>query len=121
MLIVGDNRDAADSPSLVLELAGYAVRVAYDGRRAVEVAREFQPAAALVDIGLPGDTDGYAVAGKLRQEPGLEGILLVAVTGYGRAEDVDRARAAGFDRHVTKPADTDLIRRLLAGAPGWRR
>ncbi len=114
VLVVDDNKDAADTLALVLQLAGHRTRTAGDGPQALAAAREFRPEAALVDIGLPGDLDGYEVARRLRQEPGMEGMLLVAVTGYGTAEDMARAREAGFDGHITKPADTNSVRRLLA-------
>jgi PAS domain S-box-containing protein len=113
VLVVDDNRDAADSLALVLQLAGHQTRTAGDGPQALAAAREFRPQSAFVDIGLPGGMDGYEVARRLRQEAGLEQMLLVAVTGYGTPEDVARAKEARFDHHVTKPADTDLVRRLL--------
>ncbi len=114
VLVVDDNRDAAESLALVLQLAGHETRTAGDGPQALVAAREFRPAAVLLDIGLPGPMDGYKVALRLREEPGLEAVLLVAVTGYGTPEDVARAREARFDRHITKPADPEQVRRLLA-------
>jgi CheY-like chemotaxis protein/two-component sensor histidine kinase len=114
VLVVDDNRDAADSLALVLQLAGHETRTAGDGPQALAAAREFRPEAVLLDIGLPGKMDGYEVARRLRQEPGLGGVLLVAVTGYGTPEDVARAREARFDHHVTKPADPALVQRLVA-------
>ncbi len=118
VLVVDDNRDAADSLALVLQLAGHETRTAGDGPEALAAAREFRPDAAFLDIGLPGGMDGYEVARRLRQEPGLEAALLVAVTGFGTPDDVAQARAARFDHHVTKPADPNLVRRLLAERRG---
>jgi signal transduction histidine kinase/ActR/RegA family two-component response regulator len=114
VLVVDDNRDAAESLAMVLELAGYEVRTAGDGERALAVAREFRPEAVLLDISMPGALDGYAVARRLRQDPGMEGALLVAITGYGTPEDVARARDAGFDSHLAKPADPAQVKDLLA-------
>jgi PAS domain S-box-containing protein len=116
VLVVDDNVDAADSLALLLQTTGHEVRTAYDGRQALAAAREFRPQAVLLDVGLPKGMDGHEVARRLRQEPGLESVLLVAMTGYGQPEDVQRARDAGMDHHVTKPADPEEIQRLLAGA-----
>jgi CheY-like chemotaxis protein/anti-sigma regulatory factor (Ser/Thr protein kinase) len=113
ILLVEDNHDAAESLRTLLELAGYIVEVAGDGPTALAVARSFHPEVVLCDIGLPGDMDGYAVAGALSQ--GGDGRpYLIALSGYGQPADRERARKAGFDRHLTKPADPAALRRLLA-------
>jgi PAS domain S-box-containing protein len=114
VLVVDDNKDAAESLAVVLQLDGHQTRTAGDGPQALAAAREFLPEAVFLDIGLPGKMDGYEVARRLRQEPGVERALLVAVTGYGTPEDVARARQARFDHHITKPADPLLVQRLLA-------
>lgn len=114
ILVVDDNRDAASSLGLLLRMMGNSVRVAHDGWSALEVAREFQPTVALLDIGMPG-MNGYEVARKLRDEAALRGLVLVAVTGWGQEEDRRRSREAGFDYHLTKPAEIDALERLLAG------
>jgi signal transduction histidine kinase len=116
-LIIEDHRDAADSLRTLLELAGHEVEVAYDGQQGLEKVRWFRPEIVLCDIGLPNGMDGYAVARALRAEPELGPLRLVALSGYGQAEDQRRALEAGFDTHLTKPADPDGLRRLLAGLP----
>jgi PAS domain S-box-containing protein len=110
VLVVDDNADSAESLAAMVELLGHAAEVAYDGPSALEKARASRPDLVLCDIGLPG-MSGYEVARALRAE--LTGVRLVAVTGYGQAEDVRAAMQAGFDRHVTKPLDPRDVGRLL--------
>lgn len=110
VLVVDDHADAADALAEVLRHRGHEVRVAGDGPEAVRMADTFQPDAVLVDIGLPG-MDGYAVARELRRNG--RDCLLIAVTGYGRAEDRRRAHEAGFDHFLTKPLEIDELSRLL--------
>ncbi len=104
VLVVEDNADVAESLSLVLESFGHEVTVARNGPEAVDAARAQPPEIVLCDIGLPGGMDGYAVARALRAQQ-VQRMHLVAVSGYGQAEDKARAAAAGFDRHLTKPLD----------------
>ena len=94
---------------------GHEVAVANDGPGALTLAHSFKPDMALVDIGLPG-MDGYEVARRLRAASPDRDLYLTALTGYGREEDIRLARAAGFDEHLTKPADLDKLRRMLASA-----
>ncbi len=111
VLVVDDNHDAAESLADLVRTLGHSAEVAYDGPSAIEKARQWRPDVVLCDIGLPGMT-GYEVAQALRAEH--DGALrLVAVTGYAQAEDVEEARAAGFDAHVAKPPDAQSIERLL--------
>ena len=112
VLIVEDNRDAADSLQMLLELTGCEVAVAYTGPDGVERARTVKPDLVLCDIGLPG-LDGYEVARRIREEAAGKRPMLVALTGYGEEDDRRRAREAGFDHHFTKPADPKVIERLL--------
>ncbi|MBX9582471.1 MAG: CHASE3 domain-containing protein [Gemmataceae bacterium] len=112
VLIVEDNRDAADSLRMFLELTGSEVAVAYTGPDGVELARRAAPDLVLCDIGLPG-LDGYEVARRIRDEAAGKRPVLVALTGYGEEDDRRRAREAGFDHHFTKPADPAVIERLL--------
>jgi PAS domain S-box-containing protein len=119
VLIIEDNRDAADSLNEVLAFGGHEVTVAYDGHMGLERARAFQPEIALCDIGLPG-MDGYAVARAFRADHALREVYLVALTGYAMPEDIERARSAGFDRHITKPPELDQLDQLLAEAPVGR-
>jgi CheY-like chemotaxis protein len=114
VLVVDDNVDAADSLSVMLQMAGHEVRVVHEGTAVVEAAREFRPDVVLLDIGLPGGPTGYDLARQLRLEPGLEAVPLVAVTGYGREEDKERAQQAGFDAHLTKPAEPQMLLDLVA-------
>jgi signal transduction histidine kinase/ActR/RegA family two-component response regulator len=113
VLVVDDNRDAADSLALLLRMAGHAVDVCHDGPAAVAAAAANRPQLVLLDIGLPG-MDGYAVARQLRRLPELADTLLVALTGYGQAEDVRRSHEAGFDHHLVKPADPEALVGLFA-------
>jgi CheY-like chemotaxis protein len=114
VLVVDDNQDAAETFADLLRLEGHEVRVAADGRSALEEARRFRPEVAFCDIGLPGDLDGYALGRALRAEPGLEHALLVAMTGYAAEEDRQRSREAGFDLHFAKPARIDAVTAALA-------
>jgi PAS domain S-box-containing protein len=112
ILVVDDNRDAADACAALLELSGHHVQTAYTGRRALELAQSFRPHALLLDIGLP-DLDGYQLAAKIRTAPWGRGIILIAVTGWGQEEDRRRAFDAGFDHHLTKPIAAETVESLL--------
>lgn len=114
VLVTDDNVDSADSLAMLLRLEGHEVRTAHDGPQALEAARAFRPHVVFLDIALPKGMDGHEVARRLRREPGLEKMVLVAMTGYGQPEDRARAETAGMDHHVTKPADPAAIHRLLA-------
>jgi PAS domain S-box-containing protein len=113
VLLVEDNADAAESLVMLLELLGHRVRVVNDGHAALEAARANVPDVMLVDIGLPG-MDGYELARRVRQDVKLRQAVLVALTGYGRDEDRKRALAAGFDDHLVKPVNADVLRGLVA-------
>ena len=113
VLIVDDNEDAANSLAMILELSGHETASVYTAVDALQRAAAFRPDVVLLDIGLPG-MDGYEVAQKIRELPGLRDIRLVAVTGYGRSDDRLRARDAGFDDHLTKPVEFALLERTLA-------
>src|SRR5262249_20508531 len=106
VLVVDDNHDAADSLAMLLRLMGQGVRVAYEGPAALSQAQEFQPELVFLDIGMPG-MDGYQVAKQLRGQPCSTNMVLVAVTGWGQQEDRHRAREAGFDGHMVKPAEPE--------------
>ena len=113
VLVVEDNADARDTLISLLELKGHRVRGAADGRTALDsIARE-RPDVAFVDIGLP-DVDGYAIAREVRGRPGMESVVLVALTGYGQPDDQAEALSAGFDLHVTKPIAADHLDRVLS-------
>jgi two-component system CheB/CheR fusion protein len=117
VLVVEDNEDAAETLRMFLELEGHAVEVAGDGDDALSKSATFVPDVVLCDIGLPGK-DGYEVARAIRHEGRAAEAVLVAVTGYAGPEDVRRAAEAGFDHHVPKPADMDVVRDILASAAG---
>jgi signal transduction histidine kinase/ActR/RegA family two-component response regulator len=112
ILVADDNRDAADSLSLVLELAGHEVYTAHDGQQALAAAREHHPRVAILDIGMP-DMSGYDVASAIRREPWGGGAYLLAVTGWGQSEDKERARRAGFNEHLTKPVDPERLEKII--------
>jgi CheY-like chemotaxis protein len=114
ILVVDDNVDAVESLALLLELSGHEVHRAYEGSRALELARALHPEIALLDLGLPG-LDGYAIARALRADPATAHMTLVALTGYGQPADRERSRAAGFDAHLVKPVDFDELQALVGG------
>src|SRR5215469_15664611 len=112
ILVVDDNRDAADTCAMLLEASGHHVQTAYTGRQALELARVFRPHALLLDIGLP-DVDGYRLARQVRAAPHGRSVVLVAVTGWGQEQDRQRALDAGFDHHLVKPISADTVESLL--------
>lgn len=116
VLVIEDNRDSADSLKMLLEACGYDVTVAYSGWQGLAAARAVQPSVVLCDIGLPG-LDGFALAAALRQHPGTARARLIAVTGYGREQDRDRALASGFDIHLVKPVEPDSLLAQIAAPP----
>jgi CheY-like chemotaxis protein len=113
VLVVDDNVASADSLGLIVKLWGHESRVSHSGPEAIDEAKFFRPDVVLLDIGLPG-MDGYAVARALRSHPHLSGVVLIAMTGYGREEDRRRTRDAGFDEHLVKPLDLDALEGMLA-------
>jgi two-component system CheB/CheR fusion protein len=115
IVVVDDNADAAESIRLLLELAGHEVVSSCDAADGLEKIRSIHPQVVLCDIGLPGAMDGHAVARTLRGEAGFESTRLIALTAYGRPEDRERSRLAGFDLHLTKPVTFDDL--LIAIVP----
>ena len=112
VMVVDDNRDAADTLSLVLRMSGHEVFVGHSGKDALELGPRERPDAVILDIGMP-DMTGYDAARRIRREAWGRQVLLVAVTGWGQEDDKEKARAAGFDRHLTKPIDPDQLERML--------
>jgi PAS domain S-box-containing protein len=112
VLLVDDNRDAAVSLATVLKAGGYEVRVAYDGEEGVATAERFRPQVVLLDISLP-KLNGYAVARRLRAQPGGKEMVLIATTGWGQDDDRRRSFEAGFDHHMVKPIDPAALQNLL--------
>jgi CheY-like chemotaxis protein len=114
VLVAEDIPDAAEMMRIMVECMGHDVRVASDGVEAVAIAREFNPDIALLDIGMP-RMDGYEAARQIRAALGSR-VFLVALTGWGQEEDQRRALAAGFNRHVTKPAEPNVLEALIGVA-----
>jgi PAS domain S-box-containing protein len=112
MLIVDDNKDAAETMAMYQGLHGHVTRVVHTGPEAVSIAGEFLPEVILLDIGLPG-MDGYEVARQIRSMPEMRSVFIVALTGYGTDDDRERSKAAGFDEHLAKPADLNLLKGWL--------
>jgi PAS domain S-box-containing protein len=112
ILVADDNRDAADTCAALLELSGHHVQTAYSGRQALELAEDFRPHAAFLDIGLP-DLNGYELAKHIRGSGWGRRALLVAITGWGQSEDRRRAYEAGFDHHLAKPVAAEAIESVL--------
>ena len=112
ILVVDDNADAAHMLRSLLELRGHLVGVVYDGAAALSAAADLKPDVVFLDIGLP-DQSGFEVASALRRNEGMAQVTLVALTGWGAEQDSQRARDAGFDAHLTKPADFECVERLL--------
>jgi signal transduction histidine kinase/ActR/RegA family two-component response regulator len=113
VVIADDNRDAADSLKLLLELSGHDTFVAYNGQQALDVGSRERPLAFVLDVGMP-DMTGYEVARRIRQQAWGRAALLLAVTGWGQDDDKEKAKAAGFDRHFTKPVNPQQVEEVLA-------
>jgi PAS domain S-box-containing protein len=117
VLIIEDDEDAAEWLSIALSFHGHRLTIALDGATGIAKARELAPDVILCDIGLPGGLDGYAVARTLQQDAALGSTYRVALSGFTQPEDQARARAAGFDAHISKPPDVDALARMLAELP----
>ena len=112
ILVVDDNEFQAKTLAMLLELKGFDAQVVYDATSALNLVSEFIPQVALIDIGLP-DMTGYELAQRFRELPQLDGITLIAQTGWGRNEDRERAKQAGFDFHLIKPINHQLLEKIL--------
>jgi PAS domain S-box-containing protein len=119
ILVVDDNRDAADTLVMMLSLSGHETHLARDGAEAIERAEAVRPEAMLLDIGLPG-LNGYEVCRQLRARPWAAGVAIIAVTGWGQDADRRRSEGAGFDAHLVKPASLADVARALAEATAAR-
>ena len=115
VLVVDDNKNQVESIAMLLKILGCEVRAAHDGLSALEALKEFIPEFALIDIGLPG-IDGFELARRIRQVKEFNKITLIAQTGWGREEDREESRQAGFNYHLVKPLDFQLLERILTGA-----
>ncbi len=112
VLVVDDNEDAAAMLALLMQMSGHTTRIAHDGPQALTAAEDFRPDAVLLDIGLPG-IDGHEVARRLRRRPWGRELLLLAVTGWGQLPDRQASTDAGFDAHLVKPVDPDVLLQTL--------
>ena len=108
VLLVDDNVDAADTLEMLLGMDGFQVTTVYDGVAALVAAGDFSPDVVVMDIGMPG-MDGYDAARMMRQLPGGEAMVLIALTGWGQPADKSRASEAGFNHHLIKPVDYDTL------------
>ncbi len=114
ILVIGDDRDTAETTARFLETFGHDVRIALDGHEAIEIARRQRPGHLLLDLALPG-LDGYQVAARLRQELAVP-LVIIVVTGYGREEDRQLSRQSGIDHHLLKPIDLTALLSLLSSS-----
>ncbi len=112
VLVVDDNRDAAESLAMLLDVVGMETQIAHDGPSALAVMQTFRPSTVLLDVGMPG-MDGHEVARRIRQQPEFGAVQLIALTGWGQPDDRRRSRDAGFDHHLVKPVDMDALQSLL--------
>jgi PAS domain S-box-containing protein len=112
VLVVDDNQDSAESIALLLQFDGHQTRTAHDGPQALDMASSFRPDVILLDIGLP-NLGGYEVCRRLRQQPWTSNALIIAMTGWGQADDLRKSAHAGFDKHCVKPVDHDALTALI--------
>jgi signal transduction histidine kinase/CheY-like chemotaxis protein len=112
IVVADDNVDAVESLAMMLELLGHETRIAHDGAEALALAHDFRPEVMVLDIAMPG-LDGHDLARRIRAEPWGRGVLLIAASGWGQAEDKEESRAAGFDHHLVKPLQPEALDALL--------
>jgi CheY-like chemotaxis protein len=110
-MVIDDNRDAATTLTMLVEELGGTCRAAYDGESGIREVLHYRPDVVLLDIGMPA-LDGYETCHRIRRELG-EDVVIVAVTGFGQQEDKEQARQAGFDAHLTKPANPAALQQML--------
>jgi CheY-like chemotaxis protein len=115
ILVVDDNQDSADSLAMLLNMLGHEVKTANDGESALVTATEFRPDVAILDIGLP-KVNGYDLARQIREQPWGHDVVLVALTGWGQEQYRRRSAESGFNHHLTKPVEFDVLQRILAAA-----
>ena len=113
VVVNDDDRDVADSLAMLLDLLGCNVKTAYTGAVGASLVAEFQPTIVFLDLGMP-DMNGYETARRIRSEPAGQQAQLIALTGWGQDVDKKRTREAGFDRHLVKPADIDILEEIIA-------
>lgn len=113
IVVADDNVDTAHSLSLLFEALGHETKIAHNGVQALGIAHEFQPDAMVIDIGMPG-LDGHDLARRIRTEPWGKEVLLIAASGWGQEEDKEKSREAGFNLHLVKPVELEMLKGLLA-------
>ena len=116
VLIVDDNQDAATTLALILKLTGNESHTRFDGQAGVEAAESLRPQVVILDISMPG-MDGYQACRYIREQPWGKAMLLIALSGYGQADDIQRSIETGFDKHLVKPVDLPALKELLASVP----
>ncbi len=116
VLVVDDNQDAAEALATILSMSGHDTELAHDGMGAIAAAASFRPEVVFLDIGMP-SIDGHETARRIREQPWGKDMVLVALTGWGQAEDRRKSREAGFNHHLVKPADPTLVAELLSKLP----
>jgi CheY-like chemotaxis protein len=120
VVVIDDNKDAADTMAMLIEVLGGSARTANDGPSGIEAVNEFRPGIVFLDIGMP-SMDGYETCRRIRMQPFSRDIVIVALTGWGQPQDKARAMLAGFDVHLTKPVDPNAVEKLLSGGAGALR
>jgi len=115
VLVVDDNKDSAQTLAMMLKIMGNDVRTAHDGLEAIEKAQEYLPQVILLDLGMP-KLNGYDVCRRIREQSWGTSIVIIALTGWGQAEDRQRTKEAGFDHHLVKPVDVAKLKELLDAA-----
>ncbi len=113
ILVIEDNFDSAEVLQTFLEIHGHETTVCYDGLNGLETAKQTIPDLIICDISLSDDFDGYDVAKEIRRNEQLKSVFLIALSGYGRPEDKEKAKSAGFNAHLVKPTDFDALLHLI--------
>ena len=113
IVVIEDNFDSAEVLQTFLEIHGHQVTVRYTAEEGLTAVKQFLPDIVICDISLSDATDGYDIARKIKQSEALSSIFLIALSGYGRAEDKEKSKDAGFDEHLTKPTDFDYLLKLI--------
>lgn len=114
MLVVDDDEACAKTLMWTLEMLGYTAKTALDGQTAIKLAKDFRPDVILLDIGLPG-MNGYEICQAMRKDPALQNTIFIAQTGWGQKAHRERAKVAGFDYHLVKPIDIEVLKNILSG------
>lgn len=113
ILVIEDNEDSAEVLQTFLEIHGHEISVRRNAAEGLECARQTKPDLIICDISLSGAMDGYNVAEEIRRHDGLKSVFLIALSGFGRPEDKEKSKIAGFDEHFTKPTDFDALIELI--------